>query len=231
VVAPGSGDFTATGYPFPQRAILSTRSSGAGFDADGGGVFTVGGEYLRWVGTSMSAPHVAGLAALILAQHPDYAPDEVRAVIRGTARDLETPGFDRVTGAGLADAAAAVQSARPTVLARFTAPAPGAAVVPDASGSVAIRGVIAGAVAEAALSLGAGRDPEQFEALALAPPLPSGEGELARWDTTGARTAATCCASRCAAPTAASRSSSCRSRSSATRRAGSPRRARARSHP
>ena len=155
VVAPGSGDFFQPGILFPQRAILSTRSSGAGLDADGGGAFTVGGEYLRWVGTSMSTPHVAGIAALVLALHPDWSPAEVRAVIRGTARDLGEPGFDIATGAGLADAARAVQSPRPTVLAQFTAPMPGAAVVPDAD-RVAIRAALTG-VASATLAVGTGR--------------------------------------------------------------------------
>ena len=51
-------------------------------------MFIVGDAYLRWAGTSMSAPHVAGIAALVLALHPAYTPDDVRAVIRSSARDL-----------------------------------------------------------------------------------------------------------------------------------------------
>jgi beta propeller repeat protein len=184
VVAPGSGDFNASGIFIPQRAILSTRSSGAVLDADGGGVFTVGGEYLRWVGTSMSAPHVSGIAALILALHPDFTPDEVRAVVRGSARDLGDPGFDRVTASGLADAAAAAASPRPSVRAQFAAPVPGANVVPDAE-TVVIRGVVIGSVVDAVLSVGFGRDPSSFEPIPLVSPLPEAEGELARWDVSG----------------------------------------------
>src|SRR6185503_19756097 len=108
------------------------RSSGAGIDSDGGGLFVVGGDYVRWAGTSMSAPHVTGIAALILALHPDYSPDEVRAVMRSSARDLGAPGHYRTTGAGLADALAAVQSPRPTVRALFSSPRPGAVLAPRA---------------------------------------------------------------------------------------------------
>ena len=181
VVAPGSGEFILPGVSLPQRAILSTRSSGAGLEADGGGRFTVGGDYLRWVGTSMSTPHVSGIAALILALHPDYTPDEVRAIVRSSARDLGAPGHDRATGAGLADAEAAVKSPRPSLRALFSSPAPGAVIAPQAE-TVVIRGAVIGAVAEASLSVGFGPDPAQFDPLPLAVPLPEADGELARWD-------------------------------------------------
>jgi beta propeller repeat protein len=181
VVAPGSGDFFTPGIRVPQRAILSTRSSGAGLEADGGGVFTVGGDYLRWAGTSMSAPHVAGIAALVLALHPDYTPDDVRAVIRSSARDLGEPGHDRATGAGLADAARALQIPFPSVRALFSAPAPGEVVVPEAE-SVVVRGALTGPVADAALAFGFGLDPAHFDPIPLAAPLPDHDGELARWD-------------------------------------------------
>jgi beta propeller repeat protein len=179
-VAPGSGDFFAPGF-FPQRAILSTRSSGAGIDADGGGVFTVGGAYLRWAGTSMSTPHVSGIAALVLALHPEYTPDDVRAVIRSSARDLGAAGPDRATGAGLADAARALQIPLPAVRADFDAPAPGAVIAPEAD-VVVIRGAVTGPVASAELAVGVGPDPGRFDPIPLAAPLPERDGELARWD-------------------------------------------------
>jgi beta propeller repeat protein len=181
VIAPGSGDFTTPGVFVPQRAILSTLSSGAGFDATGGGRFVIGGDYLRWAGTSMSTPHVAGIAALVLSLHPDYSPDDVRAVIRASARDLGAPGFDRENGAGLADAAAALQTPRPTVRALFLAPAPGAVVVPEDE-SVTIRGAVTGAAADVELAVGSGPDPEQFNSIPLTEPVPAADGELARWD-------------------------------------------------
>jgi beta propeller repeat protein len=181
VVAPGSGDPFVSGVPFAERAILSALSSGAGLEAHGGGVFTVGGEYVRWAGTSMSAPHVAGIAALVLALHPEYTPDDVRAVIRSSARDLGAAGHDRVTGAGLADAVRALQAPLPAVRAFLSGPPPSAAVVPAAE-TVVIQGAVTGPVTSALLSVGVGRNPARFDPIPLASPLPDSVGELARWD-------------------------------------------------
>ena len=65
-----------------------------------------------YYGTSMAAPHVAGLAALIigsrrLGRHP--APAAVQGLIERTARDIGPPGFDPAYGPGLIDAAAALR--------------------------------------------------------------------------------------------------------------------------
>jgi subtilisin family serine protease len=52
-------------------------------------------------GTSAASPQGAGLAALLLCHHPDWAPDQVRAALRGAAKDLDKPGHDFETGYGL----------------------------------------------------------------------------------------------------------------------------------
>jgi len=62
-------------------------------------------------GTSMAAPHVAGVAALVLAANPDLSADEVREVLQSSAMDLGEPGRDDIFGHGLVDAAAAVREA------------------------------------------------------------------------------------------------------------------------
>ncbi len=54
-----------------------------------------------YTGTSMATPHVAGLAALILAQSPGISPADIELIIRATARDLGTPGKDDSFGFGL----------------------------------------------------------------------------------------------------------------------------------
>lgn len=59
-------------------------------------------------GTSMAAPQVAALAALILARNPGLNPDGVTAVLKATATDLPPAGVDTNTGAGRIDAAAAL---------------------------------------------------------------------------------------------------------------------------
>ncbi|HYC93672.1 MAG TPA: S8 family serine peptidase [Thermoanaerobaculia bacterium] len=46
------------------------------------------GETIRASGTSMAAPHVAGLAALLVQQHPAWTPQQVKAAIVSTAKPL-----------------------------------------------------------------------------------------------------------------------------------------------
>jgi serine protease len=52
-------------------------------------------------GTSMATPHVAGLAALLIAQSPGISPANVERAIRATARDLGPVGKDNDFGYGL----------------------------------------------------------------------------------------------------------------------------------
>jgi subtilisin family serine protease len=64
-------------------------------------------------GTSFSAAYISGLAALLLERNPALKPDEVRAILMKTARDLGAPGRDDLFGAGEADAYAAVLAVAP----------------------------------------------------------------------------------------------------------------------
>jgi subtilisin family serine protease len=69
------------------------------------------GRYQLGTGTSFAAAHVAGIAALMLAKNPRLTPDDIRAELAATARDLGPKGRDDMFGAGLADAYQAVVAA------------------------------------------------------------------------------------------------------------------------
>src|SRR5207249_352772 len=51
-------------------------------------------DYAVMEGTSMAAPHVSALAALIWSIRPDLKNDQVAAIIVGTAADIGAPGPD-----------------------------------------------------------------------------------------------------------------------------------------
>jgi len=82
-------------------------------------------KYQMTSGTSFSAAYVSGIAALLLERNPALKPDEVRAILMKTARDLGAPGRDDLFGAGEADAYAAVTAAvAAPAMPVATAPAP-----------------------------------------------------------------------------------------------------------
>jgi serine protease len=63
-------------------------------------------------GTSMASPHVAGLAALVIASErlgPRPRPAAVERLLEQTAQDIGPPGYDVRYGHGLIDAAAALR--------------------------------------------------------------------------------------------------------------------------
>ncbi len=64
-------------------------------------------NYYFFQGTSSAAPHVSGVAALLISQGVTD-PDAVRAAIEGTARDVGPPGWDPEYGWGVVNAHAAL---------------------------------------------------------------------------------------------------------------------------
>lgn len=62
-------------------------------------------------GTSMAAPHVAAVAAMVLYVNPQLTSQQVYDILCGTTTDLYTGGFDIYTGYGNVDAYAAVKAA------------------------------------------------------------------------------------------------------------------------
>ena len=113
VVAPGGdlrADVDGDGY---SDGVLSTVAD------DGAGAIKP--NHRRLQGTSMAAPHVAGVVALMLAANPDLTPEDVNRLIAGThadpaaepiTHDWGDPGRDDIFGHGLIDAYRAVAVAQ-----------------------------------------------------------------------------------------------------------------------
>ena len=75
------------------------------------------GGYEVSSGTSYAAAEVAGIVALMLDRKSDLTPDQVRAILQSTAKDLGPKGRDIMFGAGLADAYGALMASSAPVTA------------------------------------------------------------------------------------------------------------------
>jgi subtilisin family serine protease len=73
-------------------------------------------------GTSMAAPHVAGVAALIRSVNPQLDRVDVKLLLERTADDLGTPGFDADFEWGRLNAARALENAQLLTLSTMSAP-------------------------------------------------------------------------------------------------------------
>lgn len=102
-----------------QRCCFSNRSSMLDVAAPGCIIFSddstvAGGNGLvGFCGTSQAAPHVAGLAGLLLHADPSLTPADVRQAIRQGAVDLGVAGFDSNFGYGRIDAINSLQLIAP----------------------------------------------------------------------------------------------------------------------
>ena len=101
LVAPG-GELCAPTSPY---YCITNDQNGDGY---GDGVLqqTFSGAtnnfgYYFYQGTSMAAPHVAGVAALVISRGNATTPGSVRAALETTTRDLGVSGWDSIYGYGL----------------------------------------------------------------------------------------------------------------------------------
>jgi len=69
-----------------------------------------GSGYEAWNGTSMSAPHVSGVAALLWSANPALTNVQIREAMASTAMDLGDLGYDVHYGYGLVQAYDALDS-------------------------------------------------------------------------------------------------------------------------
>jgi thermitase len=100
------------------RAGFSSYGAEVDVAAPGVSIFSTywDDSYTYISGTSMSTPHVAGLAALIWSVDPELTNSEVESVIETAATDLGSPGWDPYYGFGRIDARRAVEDAVPPTL-------------------------------------------------------------------------------------------------------------------
>ena len=110
----GSTDFNGDGYP---DGVLSTSGS-----IDAGSVEFA---YTFLNGTSMAAPHVAGVMALMKSINPDLTGRQVESLLQSGSLtdDLGSPGRDDNYGHGLINARKAVEAALASIGQVFTPPA------------------------------------------------------------------------------------------------------------
>ncbi len=112
VAAPGGEmgrDVDGDGY---QDGILSTSWNGGNY------------SYTFLSGTSMAAPHVSGVAALMRSLHPSMTPDQLDALLSSgdITEDIGPSGRDDYFGYGLIDACKAALAARQLALEEDSTP-------------------------------------------------------------------------------------------------------------
>ncbi|MEP3275936.1 MAG: S8 family serine peptidase [Stappiaceae bacterium] len=99
-----------------QNVIYEQANQGDHIDVAAPGVDILvpaaGSGYEMISGTSLSAAYISGIYALMLEHDKGSESGDPIAILRKTARDLGLPGVDPAFGAGIVDAARAVQSVR-----------------------------------------------------------------------------------------------------------------------
>jgi len=98
-------------------AAFSTRGNNLDIAAPGLSIQTTsrGSGYSSWSGTSFSAPIAAGVAALVISANPVLRGAQVQNVLKQSADDLGSTGWDSSYGWGRLNAARAVDLAMRTV--------------------------------------------------------------------------------------------------------------------
>jgi subtilisin family serine protease len=110
----GDGGYTvaAMNYNY-KKASFSDYGNSVKVAAPGVKILsTVPGGYEAWDGTSMSAPVVSGIAAILKSENPDLTPAQMEDILDSTATDIMYKGKDQATGYGLVNAYEAVKKVK-----------------------------------------------------------------------------------------------------------------------
>ena len=87
------GDVSAAGGTLRQKPDITA--------ADGVSVTGVGGFGSPFFGTSAAAPHAGAIAALLKSSNSALTPAQIRSILTTSAIDIQAPGVDRDSGAGI----------------------------------------------------------------------------------------------------------------------------------
>ena len=150
IVVASSGNDGASSVSYPARHATTIAVGSVGFDGEvtsysnrgenldvvapgggnGAGILslhksTEGFTYIEGNGTSMAAPHAAGIFALVKSLHPDVTPERIRSYIEAgvITQDMDDEGFDTLSGYGLLDAEKAINVALDDAAGTFRFPA------------------------------------------------------------------------------------------------------------
>ncbi|MDJ0698542.1 MAG: S8 family serine peptidase [Woeseiaceae bacterium] len=118
-------------------------------------------RYYRTSGTSFAAPIVSGIASLVLANRPELTREQLKRILEQSARDIETPGRDRLSGYGVVDARAAL-AADPEFFIEADIPAVQLLKFDGANFLQVVGTADANLFARARLEIGQGEDPTSW---------------------------------------------------------------------
>lgn len=129
VAAAGNDASSAPFYPAAYQEVISVSATDSNdnlasfsnygstieLSAPGVSIYSthLNNGYKTLSGTSMAAPHVSGVAALVWSQHPSYNRDLIRIVLQNKVNDLGGNGWDQYYGYGRINAYNAVQGSPP----------------------------------------------------------------------------------------------------------------------
>jgi subtilisin family serine protease len=120
------------------RASFSSYGSYVDLAAPGVSIYstTQGGGYANWSGTSFSSPITAGAVALMMSANSKLVPADVDKILKSTAVDLGTAGYDPYYGYGRIDAYKAVTAAKSYAVVASDTQAPTISITSPTGGTV-----------------------------------------------------------------------------------------------